>query len=131
VLRSLAALEHPQKEITDMMTFAPNQHNYREQPAHELKEGDILDSSWGYEQTNVDFYRVDKILGKKFFLVRKMKSQRIEGSEGFMCDRVVCGSEVVNFDLFKGNVTRQGFLKIKGNLCSVWDGKPMHRSWYA
>lgn len=113
-----------------MKTFAIDQTNYREEPTHELKEGDILDSSWGYEQTNVDFYRVEKILGKKFFLARKMKPQKVEGSDGFMCDSVVCGSEVVNFDLVKGNVTKQGFLKITGRLCSLWDGKAMHRSWY-
>ena len=34
-----------------MKTFATTQRNYREAPEHELKEGDILDSTWGYEQT--------------------------------------------------------------------------------
>jgi hypothetical protein len=31
---------------------------------HSLKVGDILYSSWGYEQTNVDFYEVIKVKGK-------------------------------------------------------------------
>ena len=30
-----------------------------------LEVGDILSSSWGYEQTNVDFYQVTKLIGKK------------------------------------------------------------------
>jgi hypothetical protein len=31
---------------------------------HDFKEGDILYSSWGYDQTNIDFYQVTKIIGK-------------------------------------------------------------------
>lgn len=30
---------------------------------HTLKTGDIMYSSWGYEQTNVDFYQVVKVVG--------------------------------------------------------------------
>ena len=29
-----------------------------------IKEGDIFYASWGYEQTNIDFYRVVKKVGK-------------------------------------------------------------------
>lgn len=31
---------------------------------HGLKVGDILSASWGYNQTNVDFYEVTKVIGK-------------------------------------------------------------------
>lgn len=29
-----------------------------------IKEGDIFYSSWGYDQTNIDFYKVKKRIGK-------------------------------------------------------------------
>jgi hypothetical protein len=49
--------------------------------------GKIFYESWGYDQTNVDFYQVtghtDKMLK-----VRSIASQTIEGSEGFMSSRV-------------------------------------------
>lgn len=32
---------------------------------HDLKVGDILVSSWGYDQTNIDFYEVTSIIGKQ------------------------------------------------------------------
>lgn len=31
---------------------------------HSLEVGDILRSSWGYDQTNIDFYAVTKVIGK-------------------------------------------------------------------
>jgi len=35
------------------------------QKPHTLKVGDILYCSWGYDQTNVDYFRVKSILGKR------------------------------------------------------------------
>ena len=29
-----------------------------------IKEGDIFYSSWGYDQTNIDYYKVTKLIGK-------------------------------------------------------------------
>lgn len=37
---------------------------------HSLKVGDILCSSWGYDQTNYDFYQVVKLVGKNSVAVR-------------------------------------------------------------
>ena len=31
---------------------------------HTLKEGDILRASWGYDQTNIDYYQVTRVIGK-------------------------------------------------------------------
>lgn len=39
------------------------------------KVGDIFSSSWGYDQTNVDFYQVVKVLNKS------VEVQRISGNE--------------------------------------------------
>ncbi len=37
-----------------------------------IKCGDIFTCSWGYEQTNVDFFKVEKIRGTKQVLLREV-----------------------------------------------------------
>ena len=41
---------------------------------HSLKIGDILCSSWGWEQTNVDFYEVTTLPSKCFVELRKLSA---------------------------------------------------------
>ena len=54
---------------------------------HTLKVGDILVDSWGYDQTNIDYFQVIK--AEEFFVtVREIASKRIPGSDGFMSCRV-------------------------------------------
>lgn len=43
-----------------------------------LKEGDILYSSWGYEQTNIDYYQVTKVIGKRTVEIREIGQRREE-----------------------------------------------------
>ena len=40
-----------------------------------VKIGDIFYSSWGYDQTNIDYYMVTKIIGKTFVEIQKIESQ--------------------------------------------------------
>lgn len=39
---------------------------------HSLKVGDVLHSSWGYDQTNADFYQVVEVPSKCFVIVREI-----------------------------------------------------------
>lgn len=43
-----------------------------------VKVGDIFEMSWGYEQTNVDFFRVEKLKGKTQVILRAVKLKMIE-----------------------------------------------------
>ena len=52
-----------------------------------LKVGDLLYSSWGYDQTNVDYYQVVKATKRAVWL-RKVASEQVEGTEGFMSCQV-------------------------------------------
>jgi hypothetical protein len=45
----------------------------RNQP-HSLKVGDILDATWGYDQTNVTFYEVTKLIGSTMVTVRELNA---------------------------------------------------------
>lgn len=50
---------------------------------HALKVGDVLESSWGYEQTNVDYYEVTRLVGAQSVEIRKIAKQSAE-DDGFM-----------------------------------------------
>jgi len=41
---------------------------------HQLKVGDVLSSVWGYEQTNVDYYEVVALKGKRTVVIRQISS---------------------------------------------------------
>ena len=59
-----------------------------------LRVGDILYSSWGWEQTNIDFYQVIAIRGSAIDL-RQLDQRTTE--DGYMC-----GTTVPLPDVFKG-----------------------------
>lgn len=45
-----------------------------------VKKGDIFSTSWGYDQTNVDFFQVVKINSKCFVTVKEVKQELTENS---------------------------------------------------
>ncbi len=52
------------------------------------KVGDILSTSWGYDQTNVEFFKIVRVLDKSVE-VRAIGAKSVEGSEGFMSCRLL------------------------------------------
>ncbi len=102
-----------------------------------FKVGDIILNSWGYEQTNVDFFIVEEVLNKKI-RVRSIGQSNVEGSmysHGMAC-------EVVPEPQQLGDKKYLLSLKCdeKGNvwICNPesyyyfhkWDGSPKYKSWY-
>ena len=100
----------------------------KEQKAgHELRPGDIVYSSWGYDQTNVDWYRVQRATAYYVWLA-PLASVKTE-SKGDMCGRCVPGVEL-------GKPERK--CKAQGDRVTIggysgfrWDGKPRYFSTYA
>jgi hypothetical protein len=41
-----------------------------------LKVGDVLRTSWGYDQTNVEFFEVVKLIGRSMVEVRELEQER-------------------------------------------------------
>jgi hypothetical protein len=104
------------------------------EPKHDIKPGDIVYNSWGYDQTNIDFYQVVAVTAKTIS-IREIKccsvdynGHQMTGStvavkDSFCSDVVMkktpylfCGSWRINFEYGAGG---------------VWDGKPMAFSCYA
>lgn len=63
--------------ISDLMSDADRKEENRKkrQQPHALKVGDILYSSWGYEQTNINFYQVTRIVGARTVEIREIHGE--------------------------------------------------------
>jgi hypothetical protein len=113
-------------------------------PVPMAKVGDILVASWGYEQSNVDFYQVSAVVGKASVRIRKLTSKRVGGGTGY--DLMVPGDAYVNdppsYKAQDPGYGPEGTLhriqKSDGNRYSVkissyswayvWDGEPSHET---
>lgn len=118
------------------------------------KGGDILHHSWGYDQTNCDFYQVVEVKNASVVL-RKIAAETVPGSEGFMCEKLMpvkdAFIEKATQALTKSDhhITPQNptikkrvcfYVKDDGTLkyyisvpfgwCALWDGNAQYSSWY-
>lgn len=113
-------------------------------PVHHFKVGDILASSWGYEQTNINLYQVVALNGKTMITVKEVNLEPKEvTAQGPM-------SEDISFKLPKGIVAPEDGKEIRrkvvnygkepaGEHISITDyafahkynGEKLYRSWYA
>lgn len=95
----------------------------------QLKPGVILYDTWGYEQTNVEFYKVMDRKGSKV-LVQELGCSRVGEPTGWASDRVTAGKPL---DKPAEWITVRGS-RVKISDCislGLWDGQDLHRSWYA
>lgn len=63
-----------------------------------VKVGDMFCYSWGYDQTNVDFYQVVELKGKQTIIVREICGKQVEGSSGFMSCQMVAAKDTFKRD---------------------------------
>lgn len=105
----------------------------RKQP-HTLKVGDILNTSWGYDQTQVEFYQVVEVKGKATVVTRELCQEVEEGSEGYDSNRVLA---IKDKFCTKATSTHRvnmsgGYPSISANYgqnATLWDGNSQHHSW--
>lgn len=94
-----------------------------------LEVGSVLVSSWGYDQTNVDFYQVTSIKGKKVG-IRSIASRTAEET-GPMSENVSAAPDSF-IGLEKFYMVSSCRVTISScRSASLWNGKPTHCSWYA
>lgn len=98
----------------------------RTQFKHTLKEGDIMYSSWGYDQTNIDFYQVVAV-GEKSVKIRKI-GQKTVGSATTSEEVVADPNHFVGPPMTK--VVRPGDVVSIASYASAykWDGKPKYQT---
>lgn len=99
-----------------------------------FKVGMILSNSWGYDQTNVDFYQVTRTTPRGVY-IRPIGGKSVPGSEGFMSDKVVpARNQFTGPEQFKPVLTGsdKGYLAADHGVLSLCDEWETHyQSWYA
>ena len=107
---------------------------------HTLKVGDILYTSWGYDQTNIEFFQVDELVGKNKLKLVGLGTKTLSG-DGFS-DKVVPGDRLGNHwtekrtngvyekDVALLKVARSDNSVRMSSFCSAykWDGKAKYQT---
>jgi len=101
----------------------------------DIKPGTILVHSWGYDQTQVDFYQVVALKGKASCVVVKLPAVRVQDTS-WASDKVIAGEREddapeATCRIIRGAYVSLTKLGMQGYSAGIWDGSPRHRSWYA
>ena len=105
-----------------------------EEPKHDIKVGDVFTYSWGYEQTNIDFFQVVATT-EKTVSIRKIKAGQEDYDHQFMSGHKVAiknafaSDEIVRKTPYYFN-GRWHINFDYGTGCK-WDGKPELFTCYA
>ncbi len=115
--------------------------------------GDILEHSWGWEQTNIDFYQVVGVTEKSIVL-KPIHSKMLLSTNGGMCNTVIpdkdnfkdnVGAIVETYNEKISEVTKKVcalfkddamtkisyFVNVPYGWCDKWDGNPTQETHYA
>ena len=100
-----------------------------------LEPGAIFACSWGYDQTNVDFYRVEKIAGA-FVTLQPIAAEEASDGATSLTGRVVPAephrAEGKPFRRKLHAYDGRPYVSIASySGASLWDGRPMRVSHYA
>lgn len=124
--------------------------------SHNIKVGDLFYSSWGYEQTNVDFFQVVELVGKSSVRVKQVSPRMVSenGISGMSADRAyaipepgellpACSSVFIE-DNERGDIKRvrptydgtDNYFKVgkAGGYQTAayrYNGQKLYESWYA
>lgn len=101
----------------------------------EVKEGMMLYTSWGYDQTNVEFFKVLRVLGKNYFIVQEVCG-KLEYESGY---GPMAGTKTASMVPVEGKLPEKAFVNDRGwmSLCesgykrslNIDDGKSHYTSW--
>lgn len=100
---------------------------------HTLKVGDILHYSWGYDQTNCEFYQIVSITAHTVD-IREIASEVVPGSDyphGMACTLIARPNVFLKKPIERHRANKTNCVSMKFGSASPWDGKPCYLSWYA
>jgi len=107
--------------------YAAKRKTDRSKP-HTLKVGNILYTSWGYDQTNVDFYQVVEVVGKCTVVVREVAHKTINGSGGPSESVVAVKDSFIGEPMTKRSNSTNCVRIASYASASPWDGQPKHQT---
>lgn len=96
---------------------------------HDLKVGSILYSSWGYDQTNIDFYEVVELVGKKSVKILPIGKAVESSSTGADYVVAIPGSFSKEKEPMLKRVSEGNSVRIESfSNAYLWDGKPKYET---
>lgn len=102
---------------------------------HRWEKGLILVASWGYDQTNINYYEIIDVPSPCYVVLQEIGAPLARGEEGFMSGNAVPDPEHKIGQPFRRKVNMvngAGVVRISSfSSASIWDGKEKYRSWYA
>lgn len=87
-----------------------------------IQLGTIFYDSWGYDQTNVDFYEVTKIVSDKTIEVTAISCQRLDENE----EKVIPVSQAYHGEPMRKRINKWGSIAMEYGHARLWDGKPKY-----
>lgn len=97
-----------------------------------FKVGDFIYSSWGYEQTNVDFFEIIEIKSPNTIILREVEQERKETS--FMAGNTIPLKGCYISNPLKKRVqwfNKKPMVTIDSQIANLWEGNPLSYSSYA
>lgn len=91
---------------------------------HPYKVDDILETSYGYDETHVQFYQVIELRGK-MIIIRPIASKTVREEKS--ADYVIADKDSFTGPPVKVLPTLRG-VKVDGHSASLWDGKPVYET---
>lgn len=125
--------ERLEKLQADQARYKAEQKAKKEAALQSLKVGDIYVATWGYDQTNVNFYKVTKVNGANIGLVELLQTS-VEIGEGYssMSDHRMPREDAPVGEMMTRRISAGGYIKIDSVVwAKKWEGKPVYCSWYA
>ncbi len=118
---------------------------------HDFKEGDILYMSWGYEQTNLDFFQIVELVGASSIRLKEvsMKVKSEKGISGMSRDvifdtntaEILESSWIIKDQKGRGDLKKVQFPDwnngeayinmLHGHSLHKYNGEKLYESWYA
>lgn len=95
---------------------------------HSLKVGQVLYASWGYDQTNIDFYEVTKIIGDHFLEIREI-GKRISNNTERGIDYVMPMAGQYKSEPMRRRSNKTNYVRIDNSSSAhPWDGEPKYQT---
>ena len=107
------------------------QSKFKKEMAEKIKVGTLLHASWGYDQTQCEYFQVTDRKGMSVTL-REIGGTTVEGSEGFMCCSLMPDRDRFISEPFTKRITANG-IKVHSyaHATPCDDGSKAYSSWYA
>lgn len=96
---------------------------------HKLEAGHVLKASWGYEQTNVDFYQVVRVVSPSMVEIREIGQTTVQET-GWATGKCIPMIDQFIGETMRKRVTDGSTVKLASYAYArLWDGHPV--SWTA